>query len=283
MKRPSSLIFNILSSLFGLRRNKMIGAHLANGRTAEIYAWGNDHVVKLYRTGFADASDWELGQVQAVHAAGVNTPAATEKVVVNGRSGIIFERVTGETMVTSLLANPQNLLNLAQQLADLQVAMHQHVATGLPQQTDQLRRKIKRVPQLTDEEKTAVLHHLDQLPQGSIVCHGDFHPDNVMLTPNGPIIIDWIDATIGHPAADIARTQSLLTVGDLPPSVPPAQREQIYHMRQTFYAIYKERILETTSITAADINAWLIPTAAARLLENIPGTEAQLLHIARSA
>ena len=44
------------------------------------------------------------------------------------------------------------------------------------------------------------------MPDESRLLHNDFHPDNIMLTPNGPVIIDWIDATCGHPLADVART-----------------------------------------------------------------------------
>ncbi len=29
------------------------------------------------------------------------------------------------------------------------------------------------------------------LPDGDIFCHGNFHPDNVILTFGHPVLIDW--------------------------------------------------------------------------------------------
>ena len=36
------------------------------------------------------------------------------------------------------------------------------------------------------------------------VVHLDFHPDNIMLTADGPVVFDWTNAALGPPAADVA-------------------------------------------------------------------------------
>ena len=36
------------------------------------------------------------------------------------------------------------------------------------------------------------------------VLHLDFHPDNIMLTPDGPVVFDWTNGALGPPAADVA-------------------------------------------------------------------------------
>ena len=41
-------------------------------------------------------------------------------------------------------------------------------------------------------------------PERPALCHGDFHPFNVMLSPRGPIVIDWNNAHIGNPLEDVA-------------------------------------------------------------------------------
>ena len=44
----------------------------------------------------------------------------------------------------------------------------------------------------------------------SKVCHGDFNPSNVIITPEGvPYVLDWSHATQGNGAADAARTYLL--------------------------------------------------------------------------
>ena len=36
------------------------------------------------------------------------------------------------------------------------------------------------------------------------MLHLDFHPDNIMLTADGPMVFDWPNAALGPPAADVA-------------------------------------------------------------------------------
>jgi thiamine kinase-like enzyme len=48
---------------------------------------------------------------------------------------------------------------------------------------------------------------LEGMPKHKKVCHGDFNPSNVIITPDGtPYIIDWAHATQGNASADVART-----------------------------------------------------------------------------
>ena len=52
-----------------------------------------------------------------------------------------------------------------------------------------------------------LLIRLEGLPTHDKLCHGDFCPSNVLLTPDGkPYIIDWAHATQGNASADVART-----------------------------------------------------------------------------
>ena len=51
---------------------------------------------------------------------------------------------------------------------------------------------------------------LEGMPKHKKVCHGDFNPSNIVITPEGkPYIIDWNHATQGNASADIARTYLL--------------------------------------------------------------------------
>lgn len=47
---------------------------------------------------------------------------------------------------------------------------------------------------------------LRELPDGEALCHGDFHPRNVIVDGDELTIIDWVDASSGPPAADLARS-----------------------------------------------------------------------------
>lgn len=45
---------------------------------------------------------------------------------------------------------------------------------------------------------------LDGLGFPEVVLHGDFNRANVLVTPTGPVIIDWSDVAFGHPLLDVA-------------------------------------------------------------------------------
>ncbi|MGW1549107.1 aminoglycoside phosphotransferase family protein [Streptomyces sp. NPDC002346] len=48
------------------------------------------------------------------------------------------------------------------------------------------------------------------------VLHLDLHPDNVILTGRGPVVIDWSNAGAGDPAADVAMTMVTVGSADVP-------------------------------------------------------------------
>ena len=130
--------------------------------------------------------------------------------------------------------------------------------------------------------KTAVLTHLEQLPPGSRLLHGDFHPDNILITATGPVIIDWIDAAQGDPLADVARTLIIISIGR-PAEEDEARKEQIRQMRELFVSIYLARYGECRPFISADLETWKLPVAAGRLSENISEIESDLLAFVKAA
>jgi thiamine kinase-like enzyme len=77
----------------------------------------------------------------------------------------------------------------------------------------------------------AELHHqLHDIPaprglrapfgRGEQLAHFDLHPDNVILTPRGPVVIDWTNASRGDAADDIALTWVILTTSAIPGPLP---------------------------------------------------------------
>ena len=254
---------------------------LAVGRTAEIYAWEPGSVVKLYHDWFSDeAIEYEARIARAVHAAGVPTPAAGEIIQVNGRRGLVYERVEGESLLAIIRRQPWRTPAIARLLAELQFKMHQTALPALPSQRRRLQDKLKAAQALPPELKQVALQALEGLPDSDRVCHGDFHPDNVLLTAGGPLVIDWIDATSGEPMADLARTVLLTRYGALPPGALGAL---LQILRRVFYRAYMVEYSRHAPGCAAEVRRWLPVIAAARLSENIPSEENTLLSIARKA
>jgi hypothetical protein len=185
-----------------------------------------------------------------------------------GRAGITYQRVEGITMLQALNNTPWKVLPLTRQLAALHADMHERRASKLPTAREVLTYKINHAPPLDQKTKTTIIDYLGQLPQEDKLLHGDFHPDNILLTSDGPVIIDWIDATMGHPLADVARTSLLARVANPPPNT--LWEKVIDLLSGLFHSIYINHYFRFSPYEEKDLQLWLLPVTAGRLSEKIP-------------
>ena len=257
-------------------------APLAEGRTAEIYTWDDRHVLKLYRDWCPpDWVDYEARIARAVREAGIPSPGAGETIELDGRRGLIYERLEGISMLQDMNARPWMLWKHARSLAELQVTIHQKSISGLPAYKDRLHYDIDISSQLDEELRKKVIVMLEALPDVQNVCHGDYHPGNVFLTKNGPVVIDWMTACSGSPSADVARTSLILSIGARAAGrqVSPFLRAAI----QLYHRTYLNHYQSLNPGSANEVDRWLPVIAAARLNENIIPERQALIRIVEQA
>ena len=248
-----------------MEKGELIGA----GRTAEVYAWGDDRVLKLYFPWMGrEPIEREFRTTRTVRDLGLPVPAADELMEVEGRLGIVFERLRGPSLTKIAMGNPARLTEIAQTLAELHALMHsKSLPVGSYAQRDQIEYGIGAAGELTGEEKACMLARLGALPDGDAVCHGDFHIDNVILSDRGPVVIDWMTGSRGDPSADIARTELLFSTGGLPPGTPFAMRALLNSVRPLAYRSYLRSYSRLRPLSRDAIREWRPAIAAARLSE----------------
>lgn len=213
-------------------------------------------------------------------AAGLPVPVVGELLEVGGRPGLLFERVAGISLTEAFRHRPWTLVATAKTLAELHATVHAHKLPELPSCRTRLAERIRSVDGLPENVREAVLLKLEALPDGDQLCHGDFHPDNILLTRRGPVIIDWADAARGCALADVARTSLLLTAAKLPPTMPG--RRLIETIRHLVHRTYLRRYFQLHPEQQEDFTAWRLVVAAARLAEGIPEERPRLGAILRS-
>lgn len=77
------------------------------------------------------------------------------------------------------------------------------------------------------------------------VAHGDFHPLNVLLGPEGPVVIDWSNGSEGDALADVAFSQVILATSD---ADFPRWLERVGRaVRRRFVAAYLNGVGESPS------------------------------------
>ena len=75
------------------------GPRIGVGRTAEVYAWGDRQILKLYLANMPrEWVDHEARIGHIVATAGLHAPAIGDNVEVDGRLGILYERIDGPSM-----------------------------------------------------------------------------------------------------------------------------------------------------------------------------------------
>ncbi len=261
---------------------------IGEGRTAEVFAWSDGRVLKLYRVGFArDRAAEELRVARLVSAAGLAAPAAYDAespdgvLEEGGRFGILVERIDGVSMLREMARRPWRLRRYSRQFARLHAAMHLTRIPSLPEQHRAVGRAIERAaetagPRLAERARVA----LACLPDDDVVCHGDFHPDNVLLSRRGPVIVDWEPVKKGAAAADVARTVLLARYGGFPPGTPWRVRVPIALARRLFLRLYLREYTRITGMPWREVEAWLGVMAIARIAERIPHEANVLLRVA---
>lgn len=253
---------------------------IGQGRTADIYEHPENKtwVIKLCKEHVPEDDVRREFQIASdAFSLRVPTPEPIELVQLDGRMGIVYERADGVPLLKVIGKQPLAIKRHAGKLAALHHAMHVHQAGGeWPRQKEVLRQHIEAAAGLADSEKEAILHHLERLPDEDRLCHGDFHPDNVM-SGKRDWIIDWNNGMRGNPAGDVARTVLLIGIGSMPPGIPRYVELLVNKGRNVLKDLYLKAYLQRSGMTHAEMEEWLLPMAAARLVEWIPDREKEQL------
>lgn len=256
----------------------MRGERVGTGRTAEVWEHGEGRIIKLYHGEFPEQYvEREYLISKYVYEQGIHTPEPLELVTAEGRKGIVFQQIRGRSLLELISGKPWKVATYARKMASLQHNLHTFEGSdAIGAQKAELKKNIISAPMLTMEEKSAVLARLESLPEGNKLCHGDFHPDNVLLNEQA-WIIDWMTGITGNPAGDAARSVLLCSKGTMPPGTPWFIRFITGFIRQRLTKEYLRGYLALSGLTYDEIDAWIIPVAAARLTEGIPVQEKEQL------
>jgi aminoglycoside phosphotransferase (APT) family kinase protein len=220
------------------------GELIGRGRAADVYALDTGRVLRRYRIPHPCAAEAEL--MRYLRQAGYPVPEVFD---VDGPD-LVMERLEGPDMLADLARRPWRAARYARLLARLHDRLHQLAAPA------GLRRPYG---------------------AGDRVMHLDLHPGNVMLTADGPVVIDWSNASAGPPGADVAMTIVIMAcseVDELPPWIRPA----VAGLRRVFLSQFRAAVHD-------DPGPHLAQVAAHRLTDvNVRPAEATRIHrLARAA
>ena len=227
---------------------------IAAGRTARIFRLDTGAVWKRYEQAVArETVEREVAAMALARARGLPVPEPGPAERRDGRWGLTMPFVAGLNGMQRLMAGLDGEEDGAIALARLQARVHACDGAGLTDYKDLLAAAIRAADPLTPSERAAVLEVLAGLPSGNSLLHGDFHPGNLIWSDDGPVMVDWVMAGYGHPAADIARSLTLFGYGLSGPDTHPR---------------FETAYLGALDTDLTDLDGWLLVQRAARLSES---------------
>lgn len=234
------------------------GMLIGEGRTASVYREGMK-AIKIYGDIPMEAVRAEAEKQAFAHKAGLPVPEVYGVYPVDGGCAIEMAYVPGRHLMERGMDRDARMAAL-QALVRLQCEVHAKSGEGLPKFTDRLANRISGMKQLDAATTEALLAHLTRLDAGQCrLCHGDFHPLNILADGDALWIIDWMDAAAGEPLVDACRTYLIL-------------RQAIPRMAGIYLRLY----CGAAEVCREDVLAWLPILAAARLVEDQTDKEAAI-------
>lgn len=159
---------------------------LAAGRTAEVYDTGDGRVRRHYVDEHR-STEREARLMRYLRGQGFPVPEVFDA----DGPDLVMEKIDGHSMLAAVSRRPWTLGRQATTLASLHERLH---AVPAP----------------------------DWLPaplgDGPTVVHLDLHPLNVILSPTGPVVIDWTGSIRGRAGTDLAMTWVLMSTSEVPGS-----------------------------------------------------------------
>jgi aminoglycoside phosphotransferase (APT) family kinase protein len=232
-----------------------------------VHAYGRGTVIKVPKP--ATPASWiraEAKHVEAARAVGAPAPALLGMEEVFGRPASVWERVDGPSLWQRVVDHPSRSADFGRRLADVQLALFELVPpVTLPDQRDRLTSKIRWSAANVDASLGLALDLLPERTGTPLLCHGDLHPSNVIMSGDGPVIVDWFDASRGDGVADVARSLLLGDGATNPSHLPGSDHRTLAVLTRA----YLSRLQESLDIPTDLLSRWQAINAVARLAEGM--------------
>ena len=215
-----------------------LGEKIGEGVFADVHAWAPGQVVKLSKPGIPQwVLQHETQMTRAVFAAGGPAPEVLGEVTLDGRFGIVLPRFDGPTLTQATRTGAITREQAGAILATLCLAVHK---TRPPPDALSLREAMDARLRfggsvLPERITTGVLALIEHLAPDDVLCHSDLHPGNVIMTAQGPRLIDWLGAARAPAAYEIAQCHVLIAELD-PEHADDPERATVNSVLQAEYA-----------------------------------------------
>ena len=217
-------------------------------RTDKVVTRDKNTVLKIFGPSYRVSAILNEAMNEA-RAAETGLPVAKVLEVLKLRDHWCIRRewVEGVTLADAMASDKKNLMKYLKQFVSIQCEIFSKTSERMGNLADKLDKQISASP-LPKETRYDLHMKLQSFARGRSLCHGDFNPTNVIITPEGDWrVIDWSHVRLGDPLADVARTYLLFWLSG---HVAAAEK-------------YMALACEALKAKISDVQKWLPVVAAA--------------------
>ncbi|MBI9012255.1 MAG: phosphotransferase [Clostridiales bacterium] len=209
-----------------MKYGKVVGV----GNTAVVYEWQEDKVLKLFNSGYPlESIEKEFHNAKAIETMSFGKPKAYEMISYENQTGIVYNKITGDSLLDWVIET-QDVKQCAVYMAELHKSILQYKIDDVPKYKDFLKANIKNASSVNSMKCEKKLQLLDRLVDDEILCHGDFHPGNIIMSNGQFVVIDFMNVCRGSYLYDIARTVFLVEYTPVPTDTE--NREDILYLKK---------------------------------------------------
>lgn len=215
-----------------MKDKKIVGI----GNTATIYEWEEGKVVKLFHRGYPrDAVEREFHNAMVIRDMKFNKPKAYEIVFCDECFGIVYDRGEGESLLDWVIRTGD-----AEKCATYMAKLHREIlkneTSSVSNYKEFLKYHLLKTHSDSLSKQEEVLKLIDRLPAGNVLCHGDFHPGNILISGENIVVIDFMNICHGDYLYDVARTVFLLEYTPIPEEV--TNKDVLIQFRKALADLY---------------------------------------------
>lgn len=180
---------------------------------------------------------------------------------------------TNYSLKDEIDSNPKRYLECAAVLASEHAKVNaiSDNQRGLADQKKVYTKFINSRTSIDEKCKKNLIEKLNSFPESDKVCHGDFHPINLLFNNNDVFIIDWLGATRGDPLADAAGSYLIIkAMGTETKKLTFFKKMVLSAFISKFADAYIKEYINISGASMSDIEKWLPIRAATYLDVGLP-------------
>jgi aminoglycoside phosphotransferase (APT) family kinase protein len=154
---------------------------LAEGGQSKIYCYDDNKVLRVPKREMDfPRIEYEYHVYKCLNGK-VPVPLVYDIIDMDGTPCLVMEKISGKDLYSGVKSNPFSLPFIPATLARLHASLFAVNSSGkFMSNHDKARYCIEHASVLSGEIRAKLIKLLESLPAGSTLCHGDFHPGNII-------------------------------------------------------------------------------------------------------